>query len=63
MKWQVSRELAGITLDDKKWMIWMWKGRYGITIGAEIGVYIYSTTFSFKFTLYLNGKNFFKRIK
>ena len=33
----------------KEWMIWMWRGRYGITIGAEIGVYIYSTKYSFKY--------------
>ena len=41
--------------DGKNWMIWMWKGRYGITIGAEVGVYIYSTTFSLKY----NGKKFY----
>ena len=27
--------------DGKEWMIWIWKGQYGITIGAEIGIYIY----------------------
>ena len=26
----------------KEWMIWIWKGQYGITTGAEIGIYIYS---------------------
>jgi len=24
----------------KTWMIWLWKGQYGITTGAEIGLYI-----------------------
>ena len=32
----------------KKWAIWLWKGQYGITIGAEIGLYVYSKTFTQK---------------
>ncbi len=45
--------LAGIFIKHKKmpfnyngkeWMIWLWKGQYGITVGGEIGLYIYSKT-------------------
>ena len=25
--------------DDKDWMVQIWKGQYGITVGAEIGIY------------------------
>ena len=47
--------LAGIFISHKKmpfyyqgkhWMIWIWKGQYGITTGAEIGLYVYSKTIS-----------------
>ena len=34
-----------INYGGKIWCIWMWKGVYGITIGAEIGIYIYSNTY------------------
>lgn len=50
--------LAGIHIDHKKipfkyngkeWMIWLWKGLYGITTGAEIGVYVYNCTKSISY--------------
>ena len=31
--------------DDREWMIELWKGQYGITSGAEIGVYIKKNDF------------------
>lgn len=31
----------------KSWMIWLWKGRYGITSGAEIGLYVFQKRFQF----------------
>ena len=30
--------------DNKKWMIEFWKGQYGITTGAEIGIYVKETS-------------------
>ena len=62
--------------DGKEWMIWLWKGQYGATYGAEIGTYIYSKKIGkmkwyrcvydserlqMSFTLYKNGKKVFSR--
>lgn len=40
----------------KRWMIQLWKGRYGITLGAEIGIYVYTGTLHGY--LYYNNKKF-----
>jgi len=60
----------------EKWMIWLWKGQYGVTTGAEIGVYIYDKNIagqdwyrcasdderlSMSVTLYKNGRALFSR--
>ena len=42
----ISSKQVIISNDSKTWCIWMWKGRYGVTIGAEIGIYVYSKTYS-----------------
>ncbi|MDD2446155.1 MAG: DUF4474 domain-containing protein [Tissierellia bacterium] len=42
--------------DNKDWLIQLWKGQYGMTSGAEIGVYytekVYTNTDYFNWTLY-----------
>ena len=42
----IQRKKMPFNYDGKSWMIWIWKGTYGITTGAEIGLYIYSKTIS-----------------
>ena len=51
----ISHKKISFKYNNKEWMIWLWKGRYGVTIGSEIGVYIYSNDlYNFKF----NNKNY-----
>jgi RHS repeat-associated protein len=45
----ISHSKRPFTYNGKKWMIWLWKGRYGITTGAEVGIYIYSSTKSISY--------------
>lgn len=42
----ISRIKIPFKYDGKEWMVWIWKGLYGITTRSEIGVYIYSETYS-----------------
>ena len=42
----ISHKKMAFKYEGKSWMIWLWKGQYGITIGAEIGLYVYSKTLS-----------------
>lgn len=42
----ISHKKMPFSYGGKQWMVWLWKGQYGITIGAEIGLYVYSKTFS-----------------
>lgn len=38
----IEHEKMPFKYGGKDWMVWLWKGQYGITIGAEIGLYVYS---------------------
>ena len=42
----ISHKKMPVKYGGKEWMIWIWKGQYGIMTGAEVGVYIYSKTYS-----------------
>jgi len=42
----IANKKITFNYDSKTWRVWLWKGLYGITTGAEIGVYIYSKTYS-----------------
>ena len=53
----ISHKKMPFTYDGKKWMIWIWKGQYGITTGAEIGLYVYSKTI----IINVNGKRYVQK--
>jgi len=50
----ISHKKMPFYFEGKQWMIWIWKGQYGITTGAEIGLYVYSKTF----TATVSGKTY-----
>lgn len=63
------------TYQDKDWMVQLWKGQYGITVGAEIGIYYKPSSrtiphydcvsdedlVEMAFTLYKSGEYYFSR--
>ena len=53
----ISHKKMPFYYDGKNWMIWLWKGQYGITIGAEIGIYVYTKGHWIEKT---TGKNFYR---
>ncbi|MFA9462881.1 MAG: DUF4474 domain-containing protein [Velocimicrobium sp.] len=46
--WVLDCEPIVFDYDNKRWMIELWKGQYGITIGAEVGIYIEDGEYTYR---------------